>query len=125
MIFGIGTDIIEVKRIKSLIEKGPKFKERIFTSREIEYCDSKRNAAENYAARFAAKEAFLKAIGMGWRRGFTFKDIEIMKDNLGKPEIRLYGKAENFIRENGISKIQVSLSHIKEFANAIVTLERS
>ena len=125
MIFGIGTDIIEVKRVKRLIEKGSRFKERIFTSREIEYCDSKRNSAENYAARFAAKEAFLKAIGTGWRGGFTFKDVEILKDKLGKPEIRLHGKAEKFVKDQKISKVQVSLSHIKEFANAVVTLERS
>jgi holo-[acyl-carrier protein] synthase len=124
MIFGIGIDIIEVDRIRKQIEKGERFKERIFTDKEQQYCEPKRNKAQNYAARFAAKEAFFKAIGTGWRGGITFKDVEIVNNEAGKPEIFLYGKAREFVKENELKNIQVSLSHIKNFASAIVAVEK-
>ena len=85
MIFGVGIDNIEVKRIKKQIDDSTKFKEKIFTVKEIEYCESKKNYAESFAARFAAKEAFLKAIGTGWSNGLQFTDIEILNDENGKP----------------------------------------
>jgi len=124
MIIGIGTDIIEVHRIKRLFERQERFKERVFTSREIEYCERKRNKAQNYAARFAAKEAFLKAIGTGWRKGISFKEVEIVNNREGKPEIVLYGTALAHTREMGITNIQVSVSHLEDMAVAVVAAEK-
>ncbi len=124
MIFGLGIDIIEVDRIKRQISKGDRFKERIYTSREIAYCEKKKNKSQNYAVRFAAKEAFFKAMGMGWRGGLTFKDVEIINDKLGKPEIIVHGKAKQIIAKEGIKHIHVSLSHIKNLATSIVTIEK-
>jgi holo-[acyl-carrier protein] synthase len=124
MIYGIGTDIIEVSRIHNVMEKDIGFREKIFTSGEIAYCETKKFKYENYAARFSAKEAFMKAVGTGWRFGIRFADIEVYHDEFGKPLIRLYGKAEELGKNEGISKIHVSLSHIKEMAIAVVTVEK-
>jgi holo-[acyl-carrier protein] synthase len=124
MIYGIGTDIIEVSRIHAVMEKDIGFREKIFTSGEIAYCETKRHKYENYAARFSAKEAFMKASGTGWRFGIRFRDIEVYHDEFGKPLIRLHGKAEELGKIEGISKIHVSLSHIKELATAIVIVEK-
>jgi holo-[acyl-carrier protein] synthase len=124
MIYGIGTDIIEVSRIHAVMEKDIGFREKIFTSGEITYCETKKHKYENYAARFSAKEAFMKAIGTGWRFGIRFADIEVHHDEFGKPLIRLYGKAEELGKIEGISKIHVSLSHVKEIATAIVVVEK-
>jgi len=89
----------------------------------VKYCEPKASRYQNYAARFAAKEAFFKALGSGWRNGFEWKDIEVINDELGKPCIKTSGKVKNFIEEKQISNIQVSLSHVKEMATAIVILE--
>ncbi|MBN1223867.1 MAG: holo-ACP synthase [Candidatus Aminicenantes bacterium] len=123
MIVGIGTDIIEVARIKKLIDGQERFKKRIFTASEIAYCERKKNKAQNYAARFAAKEAFLKAIGTGLRQGISFKEIEVVNNEHGKPEIFLYGTAKEFTLKMGVTNIQVSLSHLGEMAVAVVTAE--
>ena len=123
MIFGIGIDIIEVPRIQKQLTQSERFKERIFTKLEISYCESKRNKAQNYAARFAAKESFFKALGTGWRGGLGFTQVEIINDRLGKPQIRLYGKAKQLIEKRGITKIHVSLTHLKDTASSIVILE--
>jgi holo-[acyl-carrier protein] synthase len=123
MIYGIGTDIIEVGRIKMVMEKDIGFREKIFTPGEIAYCETMKNKYQNYAARFSAKEAFMKAIGTGWRFGIRFKDIDIYHDEFGKPLIRLTGKAEELAHKERISKIHVSLSHIKEMVTAIVVVE--
>ena len=123
MIFGIGIDNIEVDRVRKQLEKN-RFKENIFSPAEIEYCDARKNCAENYAARFAAKEAFFKAIGMGWRGGLAFNEIEVLNDKLGKPVIKLYGKSKEFAEENEIDNIHVSLTHLKTFASAIVIIEK-
>ena len=124
MIYGIGTDIIEVARIEKVMMRDIGFRDKIFTPGEIEYCETKKHKYENYAARFSAKEAFLKAIGTGWRFGIRFADIEVYHDEFGKPLIRLSGKAEQLAKKEGISKIHVSLSHLKEMATAIVIVER-
>jgi holo-[acyl-carrier protein] synthase len=124
MIYGIGTDIIEVSRIHAVMEKDIGFREKIFTSGEIAYCETKKHKYENYAARFSAKEAFMKAIGTGWRFGIRFADIDVYHDEFGKPLIRLYGKAEELAKIEGISKIHVSLSHVKEIATAVVVVEK-
>lgn len=125
MIFGIGIDIIEVARIQKQIDsESNSFLKKIFTDKEIEYCESKiKNKAQNFAARFAAKEAFFKALGTGWRDGLSWKDVEIENDELGKPNILLSGKSKKNIQENDISKIHISLSHIREIAVAVVILE--
>ena len=124
MIFGTGIDIIEVDRVKDQISKINGLKEEIFTKREIGYCESKKNKAQHYAARFAAKEAFFKAIGTGWRDGLAFIEIEIVNNELGKPEIFLHGKTKKFSERNAIKNIHVSLSHIKNLVTAIITLEK-
>ena len=123
MIYGIGIDLIEVERIRKQLERSDRFINRIFTPDEIVYCESKKNRAQNFAARFAAKEAFFKALGTGWRGGLAFNPVEVVNDSLGKPEIRLHGKAEKLIAEKNITNICVSLTHLKDFASAIVTLE--
>ncbi|MCX6244969.1 MAG: holo-ACP synthase [Bacteroidetes bacterium] len=123
MIYGTGTDIIEVARIKTVMERDIGFREKIFTPGEIAYCETKKHKFENYAARFSAKEAFMKAIGTGWRFGIRFADIDVYHDEYGKPLIRLTGKAEELALRERISKIHVSLSHVKEIATAIVIVE--
>ncbi|MGD9346166.1 MAG: holo-ACP synthase [Candidatus Aminicenantes bacterium] len=124
MIVGIGTDIIEVERIARLLSEKKKFKDRIFTQKEIEYCDGKINHVQNYAARFAVKEALLKAIGTGWREGVAFKEIEVVNDKKGKPELVLTGSAKRITEELGVTNIQVSISHLKDLAIGTVILER-
>ena len=123
MIYGIGNDIIEVKRVLDKISAEDGLKESIFTEKEIEYCESKKNMGENYAARFAAKEAFFKALGTGWRNGMRFIEVEIINNELGKPEIFLHGKTKKYIDENNIFETHISLTHIKKYAFATVVLE--
>ena len=106
------------------MERNIGFREKIFTQGEITYCETKKNKYQHYVARFSAKEAFLKAIGTGWRFGIRFADIDIYHDEFGKPLIRLSGKAEELAQRDGISKIYVSLSHLKEMAIAIVVVEK-
>jgi holo-[acyl-carrier protein] synthase len=124
MIFGVGIDIIEVERIqKELSKEGERFKARVFTKNEIEYCEPKATKAQHYAARFAAKEAFFKAMGSGWSKGFAWTEIETAKNEEGKPYLITSGKVKEFLKQNKVSNIQISLSHIKETATAIVILE--
>ena len=124
MIFGIGTDIIEVKRIAQRLSDNEALLQKLYTERERSYCD-KRNAIQYqcYAARFAAKEAFFKALGTGYRYGMAFQEIEVLNDELGKPFIKPSGKVLEFITKNRINKIHLSLSHLKDLANAFVVLE--
>ncbi len=124
MIAGLGTDIIEVGRIKEKLLADEGFRNSIFTHVEIEYCESKKNKAENYAARYAAKEAFFKALGTGWRYGMAWREIEIINDELGKPDIKVSGKVQEYIERSKIKNIHVSLSHIKDMVNAIVIIEK-
>ncbi len=123
MIFGVGTDIIEVQRVEEKTARTAGLKEKLFTPVEIAYCESKHRPALHYAARFAAKEAFLKAMGTGWSGGHKFSDIEIINDPLGKPEVFTHGKVAEFCAAHKITGSQVSLSHIKDLATAIVVLE--
>ena len=124
MIFGLGTDIIEVERVNEKLIQDSGFKETLFTEFEIKYCESKKLSAVNYAARYAAKEAFFKALGTGWRNGLSFKDVEIINDESGKPIVELYGKAREIANENKFTNIQVSLSHLKNIVNAVVIIEK-
>ena len=123
MIIGIGTDIIEVERVAKAITKEA-FKKKIFTEAEIAYCESQKKD-ESFAARFAAKEAFFKALGTGWRDGMGITEVEILNDKLGKPEIHLTGKAKEVFEQKGGTHIHLSLSHIKSQALAFVILERN
>ncbi len=124
MIYGIGTDIIEVQRVLKLIEKGELSKRRIFSEKEIAYCETKKNKGENYAARYAAKEAFFKAFGTGWRGKMSFNEVEITNNRLGKPDIRLLGETLLTVNKKKILKIHVSLTHLKDIVNAVVILEK-
>ena len=122
MIIGIGTDIAEVARIAKSIENNS-FKEKVFSKAEIVYCEGKVNKAESYAARFAAKEAFFKALGTGWSGGVAFNEVEVVNDELGKPSINVIGTTADLIKDRNIKNIHVSLSHIKEIAMATIILE--
>lgn len=124
MIFGIGTDIIEIGRVEDKLGRTKGLKARIFTPREIEYCESRGRSAQHFAARFAAKEAFFKAMGTGWSGGYRFDEVEVINNELGKPEAVVHGKVKIFCEENGISRFHVTLSHIKDLAKAVVVLER-
>ncbi len=123
MIFGIGTDLIEVERVAEKLEKKAGFKELVFSADEILYCEARTNKYEHYAARFAAKEAFFKAIGTGWRNGTAFNEIEIVNDNEGKPELHFLGNSAKTIADLKLGKIFVSLSHLKTMASAMVVIE--
>lgn len=123
MIFGIGTDIIEVRRVGDKLARTKRLKEKVFTPREIEYCEARRMSAQHFAARFSAKEAFLKAMGTGWSGGSKFDEIEVVNDALGKPELFVHGKVKEFCEAHGITGMEVSLSHIKDLAQAVVVLE--
>ena len=123
MIFGIGTDIIEVKRVYSQLYKNKELKLELFTENEIIYCESKRYPEQHFAGRFAAKEAFFKATGTGWGGGYAFDQLEIINDKSGNPKLIVKGKAEEFIKINKITNIHVSISHLKNIANAFVVLE--
>jgi holo-[acyl-carrier protein] synthase len=126
VIISIGTDIIEVYRIRETLERTPRFGERVFTLKEREYCESKGvSAAQSYAARFAAKEAFLKALKTGWRGKITWHDIEILNDELSAPSFHLSGEAQLIMENLGANKVHLSLSHTSEHAVANVILERT
>jgi holo-[acyl-carrier protein] synthase len=124
MIVGTGIDIAEVPRIAEAIDQfGERFLLRIFTEKEREYCDSKANRTERYAARFAAKEASMKALGTGWNHGVRWRDIEVHRQPGQRPTIRFHGKAAEFARRLGATNIALSLSHTPEQAIASVILE--
>lgn len=120
---GVGVDIIDVPRIKDSIGKDIGFIEKVFTPDESRYCETKHHKEIHYAARFAAKEAFFKAIGTGWRYGMKWTDISVENDELGKPAIKLEGKALEYFNENNYTHIQLSMSHTKEYAVAFVVVE--
>ena len=124
MIVGTGIDITEVPRIREVIERhGERFLKRIFTEGEIQYCESKANRMERYAARFAAKEAGMKAIGTGWNHGVRWRDIEVARNPGGRPTLLLHGKAAAFAAKLGATNIALSLTHTAEEAMAQVILE--
>ena len=106
------------------MERDLGFREKIFSPDEIGYCEKMKNKYQHYAARFSAKEAFMKALGTGWRDGIRFMEIEVIHDPLGKPLIRLTGKALEMASSAGMGNIHVSLSHVKEMASAVVVGEK-
>jgi holo-[acyl-carrier protein] synthase len=124
MIVGSGIDIAEVPRIRHSIERfGERFLGRIFTAAERSYCDSKANREERYAARFAAKEAAMKALGTGWSHGVRWRDCEVVRLPGGRPTMKFYGKAAEFAAKLGGRNVALSLSHTSEQAIAQVILE--
>ena len=124
MILGTGVDLAEVPRIKASIERfGEKFIRRIYTPAEIAYVERKANKFERYAARFAAKEAGMKAIGTGWRRGVTWQDFEVANLPSGKPTLLLHGVAADFAGKLGVKNISLSITHTAELGMAHVILE--
>jgi holo-[acyl-carrier protein] synthase len=122
---GIGIDLVTVARIQHSIEKyGDRFKKRIYSATEIQYCDSKPHPSLHYAARFAAKEAFVKALGTGFRFSIKHTEIETQHDQLGKPVLVLYGKALEEVNKQGVTTYHLSLSHTDEQATAVIVLEK-
>jgi holo-[acyl-carrier protein] synthase len=124
LLFGIGVDIIRIRRIAQNLVRIGGLREELFTNREIAYCRSRGSSSQHFASRFAAKEAFFKAMGTGYRGGYRFDEIEIINDKLGKPRAVVYGKVKNFCHKNRITRIHVSLSHTQGLAKAVVLLER-
>lgn len=124
MIISTGIDIVEVYRIAETMTRTPRFAERVFTPAERDYCDSKgAAAAQSYAGRFAAKEAFLKAIKTGWRGKITWHDIEILNDPDGVPMLNVKGEAAKILADRGAAVAHLSISHTAEHAVAHVILE--
>ena len=124
MIIGTGVDLAEVPRIRASIERhGERFLKRVFTPLEIAYVERKANRFERYAARFAAKEAGMKAIGTGWRGGITWQDFEVANEPSGRPKLRLSGRAAEVAAELKVRRIALSLTHTAEHGMAFVVIE--
>lgn len=118
-IVGIGTDIVECLRIAQMIERhGETFIGRVFTEYEIEYCSTRKAATQHYAGRWAAKEAVLKAIGTGWIRGISWRDVEVRNQKGGRPTIALGGGAREVCEKQGVTEILISISHCRSHATA-------
>jgi holo-[acyl-carrier protein] synthase len=124
MIAGVGIDIIEVNRVAEKIGRENGFRENVFSTKEITYCESQTDKAQHYAARFACKEAFLKATGQGLLLGTTLKDIEVVSNDQGKPEVLLHATFKEAAQKNSWNKIHVSLTHVQAMACAVVIIEQ-
>ena len=125
MIFGTGIDIIEVDRIKNSIQKySDRFKKKIFTQKEIDYCHSQADPAKHFAARFTVKEAVLKCFGTGMTGSILWKDIEVDKLNSGQPVLNLYGNGKKLINQMNLKHIHVSITHDKTYAAAQAIAEK-
>ncbi len=125
MIVSIGIDIVEVYRISETISRTPRFVERVFTTGERTYCEAKGAAApQSFAARFAAKEACLKALQTGWRGGITWHDIEIISNDNGVPSLEIQGEAKKILENLGANRVHLSMSHTTDHAIAQVVLEK-
>jgi len=123
-ILGTGTDIVECLRIAQMIERhGELFLTRVYTDHEIAYCTARRAATQHYAGRWAAKEAVLKALGTGWRRGIRWRDIEIRNDRNGAPVVELSGGVRDVMEQAGILRFHVSISHCRSHAMAYALAE--
>jgi len=124
MIVGIGVDIISVERIRGIVQRqGDRFLQRVYTDEEVAYCRRSGHPEQRFASRFAAKEAVLKALGVGWRRGTTFRDVRVSNNDLGAPSVQLSGRTLEISRELGVSKILISLSHDEKYAVAQAVAE--
>jgi holo-[acyl-carrier protein] synthase len=124
MILGVGTDLMEIGRIRQSIARfGDRFLARVFTAREIAYCQRKKNAAESFAARFAAKEAGAKALGTGISHGVNWLELEVAREPSGKPSLQLSGRAAARAQSLGVAHISLSLTHSRDTALAVVVME--
>ena len=118
-IAGLGTDIVECVRIRKMIaDHGELFLQRVYTDKEIRYCQARRQAAEHFAGRWAAKEAVLKALGTGWRRGISWRDVEIRNDPSGQPKVAVRGEAKEIAKRLRLKDILITISHCRQFATA-------
>lgn len=118
-IIGIGTDITECPRIgRMIIEHGEQFLRRVYTEKEIEYCNARKLSTEHYAGRWAAKEAILKAIGTGWVQGVSWREIEIYNEPGGAPKVELYGGTRQLAEMRGVGEILITISHCRTYATA-------
>jgi holo-[acyl-carrier protein] synthase len=126
VIVSIGIDIIEIRRVREVLARTPRFGVRVFTEQERAYCDARgeTNAAQHYAARFAAKEAAFKALRTGWRDGLSWHHVEVSSDDLGAPLLQLSGHARDLFERLGATHAHLSLSHTGEHAVAQVLFER-
>jgi holo-[acyl-carrier protein] synthase len=126
MIISIGIDIIEVRRVRETIERTPRFAERVFTEAERAYCESRGAvAAQHYAARFAAKEAALKALQTGWSGGIGWQDIEVSAKESGAPAVSFHGRARELYEQSGATNAHISIAHTTDHAIAEVILEKN
>ena len=124
MIVGSGIDVVEVPRVAAALERfGDRFVQRVFTEGEIRYCESKANRVERFAARFAAKEAGMKALGTGWNHGIRWRDLEVRRQPGGRPTLVFHGKAAEFAIQLGVAHVALSLTHTAAEAIAQVILE--
>jgi holo-[acyl-carrier protein] synthase len=125
VIISIGVDIIEVRRVRETIERTPRFAERVFTAAERAYCESRGAvAAQHYAARFAAKEAALKALQTGWSGGISWQDVEVAAKESGAPMVLFHGRARELYEATGATAAHISIAHTTEHAIAEVILEK-
>ncbi len=125
MMYGVGTDLVEVARIERILKKWrERFTLKVFSDREIRYCSEKVCPARHFAARFAAKEAFLKGLGLGMGNGVRFRDVEVINRAEGKPVLELHERARDMIERAGIRGSHLSISHTERYAMAFVTLEK-
>jgi len=121
MVLGLGIDIIEIARVKKSIDSyGDKFLEKVYTEGEINYCNSKFNKYQHYAARFAAKEAVYKALASGWKEGLRWKDIEIQNDTSGMPSIKPSGKLKSFLSDD--TQLRISISHSDNYVTSVAII---
>ncbi len=125
MIHGIGTDFVEVSRLERILKEwGDRFLDRVYAHDEIEYCKNKAFPAIHFAARFAAKESFLKSLGIGLGMGVKLKEIEVRNNTLGNPELKINEKVASILDDLGVKAIHLSMTHTRGHAHAIVILER-
>lgn len=125
MIVGIGTDLVEVSRVEKILQKwGDKFLAKVYSQNEIDYCQKKAFPSIHYAARFAAKESFLKSLGIGLGMGVKLQDIEVINNQQGSPSLNVHESIRARLDNLGINKIHISITHTREHAQAIVVLEK-
>ena len=124
MIVGLGVDIAEVERVRGAIERqGERFLKRLFTEKERAYCEKFKNKYERYAGRFAAKEAAMKALGTGWRRGVRWVDLEVVRETSGRPTLAISGEAARIAKQIGVKSVALSITHTESQALAQVIFE--
>lgn len=126
IISGLGVDIVEIERMRRALERRPRMRERLFSEEERAYCESRSRPEIHYAMRFAAKEAVLKALGMGFSNGIRFTDVEVLRDDRGRPVPRLSGRAAEIADAAGVVEMHLSLSftHMNAVASAVAVTER-